>query len=53
VITDVDGTSVITMDDLAVYMEQNTSPEDSMVLGIIRDDQEMELTVTLGERPQP
>lgn len=53
VITDVDGIPVITMDDLIVYMERNTSPGDSMVLGIIRDGQELNLTVTLGERPPP
>lgn len=53
VIIEVDGVSVISMDDLAVYMEQNTVPEDSVVFGIIRDGQEMDITVTLGERPQP
>ena len=53
VITDVDGIPVITMDDLVVYMERNTSPGDSVVLGIIRDGQEFGLTVTLGKRPPP
>jgi S1-C subfamily serine protease len=53
VITDVDGIPVITMDDLVVYMERNTSPGDSVVLGIIRDGQKLGLTVTLGERPPP
>ena len=53
VITDVDGIPVITMADLVVYMERNTSPGDSVVLGIIREGQELNLTVTLGERPPP
>ncbi|MCJ7614421.1 trypsin-like peptidase domain-containing protein [Candidatus Bathyarchaeota archaeon] len=53
VITEVDDVPVITMDDLVVYMERNTSPGDSVVLGIIRDGQELSLTVTLGERPLP
>jgi S1-C subfamily serine protease len=53
VITEVDGIPVITMADLVVYMERNTSPEDSVVLGIIRDGQELSLTVNLGERPLP
>ena len=53
VIIEVDGVSVISMDDLAVYMEQNTVPEDSVVFGIIRDGQEIDIAVTLGERPQP
>jgi len=53
VIIDVDDVPVITMDDLVVYMERNTSPGDAVVLGIIRDGQEFDLTVILGERPQP
>ncbi|MFC1486420.1 S1C family serine protease [Thermoproteota archaeon] len=53
VITEVDGIPTITMADLVVYMERNTSPEESVDLGIIRDGQELELTVTLGERPLP
>jgi len=53
VITAINGVQVITMNDLAVYMERNTSPEDSIVLSIIRDGQETDITVTLGERPQP
>jgi S1-C subfamily serine protease len=53
VITEVNGIPVITMDDLVVYMERNTGPGDSAVLGIIRGGQELSLTVTLGERPLP
>jgi S1-C subfamily serine protease len=53
VITDADGIPVITMADLVVYMERNTRPGDSVVLGIIRDGQNLNLTVTLGERPPP
>jgi len=53
VITEVNELPVITMDDLIVYMERNTIPGDSVVLGIIRDGQELNLTVTLGERPLP
>jgi len=53
VIITVDGLPVRTIADLVVYMERNTSPDDSMVLGIIRDGQELSLTVTLGERPLP
>ena len=53
VITQVDGVQVIVMNDLVVYMEQNTRPGDSVTIGIIRDGQELDLTVFLGERPQP
>lgn len=51
VITEIEGNPVIIMDDLAVYMERNTRPGDSVELGIIRDGQKMSLPVTLGERP--
>jgi S1-C subfamily serine protease len=53
VITEVDGVSVITMADLAVYLERNTKPGDSIELGIIRDGQQLMLAVKLGERPLP
>jgi len=53
VITAVDGIPVRTMADLVVYMERNTSPRDSVDLGIIRDGRERSLKVTLGERPLP
>jgi S1-C subfamily serine protease len=53
VIIEVNDIPVITMDDLVVYMERNTSPGASVDLGIIRDGQELSLTVTLGERPLP
>ena len=53
VITGVDGLSIRRMADLVVYMERNPSPEDSVVFEIIRDEQELSLTVTLGERPPP
>ncbi|PVX23851.1 MAG: trypsin, partial [Candidatus Bathyarchaeum sp.] len=51
IITDIDENPVIIMDDLAVYLERNSRPGDSVTLGIIRDGQTMELEVTLGERP--
>ncbi len=53
VITEVDGVPVITMADLAVYLERNTKPGDSIELGVIRDGQQLMLVVKLGERPLP
>jgi len=53
VITAINDVPVITMNDLAVYMERNTSPDDSIDLSVIRDGQETNITVKLGERPQP
>ena len=53
VITGIDGLPTRRMADLVVYMERNTSPGASVVFEIIRDGQEISLTVTLGERPLP
>lgn len=53
VIIKIDGLQIISMNELAIYMEQNTSPEDSVVFTIIRDGEEMNITATLGLRPQP
>jgi len=53
VITGIDGLPMRRMADLVVYMERNTSPGSSVVFEIIRDGQELSLTVTLGERPLP
>jgi S1-C subfamily serine protease len=53
VITAVDGLLVRTTADIIVYLERNVSPRDTAELGIIRDGQELSLTVTLGERPLP
>jgi S1-C subfamily serine protease len=53
VITEVDGVPVITMADLAVYLERNTKPGDSIELGVIRDGHQLMLAVKLDERPLP
>jgi S1-C subfamily serine protease len=53
VIIEIDGIPVITMDDLVVYMERNTVPGNSVILTIIREGQEQNLDVILGERPLP
>ncbi len=53
VIINIDGFPTRRMSDLVVYMERNTSPGDSAVFEIIRDEQELSLTATLGVRPPP
>jgi S1-C subfamily serine protease len=37
--------------DLLAYLMENKSPGDTLVLTIIRDQEEKEVTVTLGKRP--
>ena len=47
----VDGQTVNVFGDLLAYMLENKSPGDQMVITIVRDNQEQEVTVTLGRRP--
>jgi len=47
----VDGQTVNVFGDLLAYMLENKSPGDQMVMTIVRDNQEQEVTVTLGRRP--
>jgi serine protease Do len=52
VITAVNGQSVTKMDDLLMYMEEQTSPGQTVKLTVVRSGgQSATLTVTLGTRP--
>ena len=51
VITAIDGHPVTTFDELLGYLTTNKSPGDTVVLTILREDQSMDVTVTLGSRP--
>jgi len=51
IILAIDGTPVQDMDDVIVYLVQNTRPGKEVELSILRDGQEQKLTVELGERP--
>ena len=46
-----DGKPVNTFDELLSYLITSKSPGDTVVLTVIRDGQNMDLTVTLGDRP--
>ena len=46
-----DGQPVRVFDDIIGYLMANKSPGDSIVLTIIRDNEEKEVTVILGKRP--
>jgi S1-C subfamily serine protease len=50
-IIEVDGRPVHVFGDLMSYLMTNKSPGDSIVLKIIRDNQEKEISLTLGKRP--
>ena len=46
-----DGKPVNTFDQLLSYLITSKSPGDTAVLTVLRGDQEVDLTITLGERP--
>ncbi|RMF31773.1 MAG: PDZ domain-containing protein, partial [Chloroflexi bacterium] len=52
VIIAIDGQPVKGMDDLIVYLVKKTEPGQKVVLTVLRDGKEMEIPVTLGERPK-
>ena len=47
----VDGRPVHVFGDLLSYLMENKSPGDTIQLTILRDNQQKEVTVTLGKRP--
>jgi 2-alkenal reductase len=47
-----DGHTIETFDDLLRYLVGHKSPGDTVVLTILRDGKQMDITVTLGTRPQ-
>ena len=53
VIVGIDGQPVRKLNDLAVYTERNKRPGDQVTLTIIRNGQQLEKVLTLGERPPP
>jgi S1-C subfamily serine protease len=53
IIVSVNGTRLVNMDGLSSYLEENTVAGQTVVLGIIRSGTLMNVTLTLGARPQP
>jgi S1-C subfamily serine protease len=51
VITAIDGTPVLTFDDLLIYLSLNTSPGQTVTLTILRNGETREVQVTLEARP--
>ncbi|MBU4224749.1 MAG: trypsin-like peptidase domain-containing protein [Chloroflexi bacterium] len=47
----IDGHTVMHFDDLLRYLINNKSPGDTVVLTVLRGDQKVDLTLTLGKRP--
>jgi len=47
----IDGHTVLHFDDLLKYLFNNKSPGETVVLTVLRGDQQVDLTLTLGKRP--
>jgi len=50
-IVGVDGRPILEFSELLSYMMLNKQPGDDMNVTVLRNNQEMQLTVTLGQRP--
>ncbi|HAV77531.1 MAG TPA: hypothetical protein DCX53_09295 [Anaerolineae bacterium] len=46
-----DGRTVTTFDELLSYLITSKSPGDTVILTVLRADQQIDITVTLGKRP--
>jgi len=53
IIISVNGTRIINNDALSSYLEENTIAGQTAILGIVRAGVIMNVTLTLGSRPQP
>ena len=48
-----EGTRIKGIDDLSTYLEENTSPDQTLDVTIIRNGETMTIQLTLGTRPSP
>jgi S1-C subfamily serine protease len=56
----VGGDTIVAIDDVAItspsrliaYLETNTAPGETIQVTVLRDNEELTLPVTLGERPE-
>lgn len=53
IITGTDGKKIIFLDDLVSYIEDNKNPGDPITITVHRDSSDLDLKVTLGEKPLP
>jgi len=53
IIISFNGTRITSLDDLSTYLEENTLPNEMLTVGIVRNNEPMNLSVKLGERPLP
>jgi len=53
IIIALNGTRIKNIDDLASYLEENTLPGETAIITVVRGNQPLNVTMTLGKRPQP
>ena len=53
IITGADGKKIIFIDDLVSYIEDNKKPGDQITITVHRDSPDLDLKMTLGEKPFP
>jgi S1-C subfamily serine protease len=53
IIVSINGTRITNLDDLSTYLEENTLPNETINVGIIRNNEPVNLYVTLGKRSLP
>ena len=53
IITGVDGKKIIFIDDLVSYIEDNKKPGDQITIMVHRNSSDLDLKMTLGEKPFP
>ena len=47
----VNGTAVSTFDDILIYLARYTSPGDDIALTVLRDGEQRDVVLNLGQRP--
>jgi 2-alkenal reductase len=52
-IISIDDHEVLTYGDFISYLIKNKSPDDQVVLTVLREGKEIQLDLTLGRRPEP
>ncbi|PNX48484.1 MAG: hypothetical protein BV457_03650 [Thermoplasmata archaeon M9B1D] len=51
IIIAIDGTRIINGDSLMSYLEEHTQPNDTIIITILRNNQTLDISVILGQRP--
>ena len=51
IITAIDGYSLRNFDDLIAYLVRETEVGQTVMMTIVRDGEELDIPITLGERP--